>query len=189
MSAGITANNDGSADITVGGIPAIEISASGGVTIPNLVSGGVPSGTVSWFAAATPPTGYLKANGAAVSRATYSDLFAVIGTTYGSGDGSTTFNLPDLRGQFLRGWDDGRGVDPARVFGSSQLDAFQGHFHGWRQFPALGGGSGNTPLALAGGSINNSIVSDPISDGVNGTPRTGSETRPRNVALLACIKT
>lgn len=189
MSAGITANNDGSADITVGGIPAIEISASGGVTIPNLVSGGVPSGAVFWFAASAAPTGYLKANGAAVSRATYAALFAVIGTTYGAGDGSTTFNLPNLLGEFIRGWDDGRGVDPARVFGSSQEDAFQGHFHGWRQFPALGGGSGNTPLAQPGGSIRSDIVTGPLSDGVNGTPRTASETRPRNVALLACIKT
>ena len=55
--------------------------------------------------------GWLKANGAAVSRTAYGDLFAKIGTVFGSRDGSTTFNLPDLRGEFIRGWDNGRGVD------------------------------------------------------------------------------
>ena len=49
-------------------------------------------------------SGYLICNGAAVSRTTYADLFSVLGTTYGSGDGSTTFNLPDFRGDFIRGY-------------------------------------------------------------------------------------
>jgi len=62
-----------------------------------------PAGTIIFSARTTAPTGYLHANGAAVSRTTYSDLFDAIGTNYGSGDGSTTFNLPDLRNQFLRG--------------------------------------------------------------------------------------
>ena len=68
-------------------------------------------GTVAFFARSSAPTGWLKCNGAAVSRTDYEDLFDSIGTTYGSGDGSTTFNLPDLRGEFLRCWDDGRGID------------------------------------------------------------------------------
>ena len=76
---------------------------------------GVPSGTVIYHAANTAPTGFLKANGAAVSRSTYSDLFTAIGTTFGVGDGSTTFNVPDLRGEFMRGWDDSRGVDGSRA--------------------------------------------------------------------------
>lgn len=70
---------------------------------------------VSFFARNTPPAGWLAANGAAVSRATYADLFAAIGTTFGAGNGTSTFNLPDLRGEFLRGWDNGRGVDTGTV--------------------------------------------------------------------------
>jgi hypothetical protein len=63
-----------------------------------------PTGTVIWFAGSTAPEGYLLCNGSAVSRTTYADLFAVIGTTYGAGDGSTTFNLPQLSdGRFIRG--------------------------------------------------------------------------------------
>lgn len=79
---------------------------------------------------ANPPTGWLKCNGAQISRTTYSALFSAIGTTYGSGDGSTTFHLPDFRGLFPRGWDDGRGYDSGRVFGSSQDSANKSHNHG-----------------------------------------------------------
>jgi hypothetical protein len=147
---------------------------------------GVPAGTVIWFAVNSAPTGYLAANGASVSTSTYAALFAVIGYTYGGA--GAAFNLPDLRGYFVRGMDNGRGVDSGRTFGSNQADAFQGHFHGWRRFPNLGGGSGNTPLAQAGGTIINTIVTDAVTNGVNGTPRTASETRPTNIALLGCIK-
>ena len=58
---------------------------------------GIPAGNIGWFAGATPPDGWMVCNGAAVSRATYAALFAVLGTTYGEGDGETTFVLPDLR--------------------------------------------------------------------------------------------
>lgn len=88
------------------------------------------TGMVCYFAQATPPAGYLKRNGAAVSRATYARLFAKIGTTYGAGDGSTTFNLPDGRGVFDRGLDDGRGFDPDRTLGSYQDSANLSHAHG-----------------------------------------------------------
>ena len=81
----------------------------------------VPPGMVNAFAGTTAPTGYLICDGSAVSRTTYADLFAVTGTNYGVGDGATTFNLPDLRGEFIRGFDAGRGVDPTRGFGSNQL--------------------------------------------------------------------
>ena len=76
------------------------------------------------------PSGALACNGAAVSRATYAALFALIGTTYGAGDSSTTFNVPDLRGEFLRGFDNGRGADAGRVFASSQAAANAAHVHG-----------------------------------------------------------
>ena len=70
-----------------------------GVALPS----GVPVGTVEHFAVATPPAGYLKADGSAVGRKTYPDLFSAIGTTFGEGDGETTFNLPDLMGRFVEG--------------------------------------------------------------------------------------
>lgn len=91
---------------------------------------GVPPGAVMTFPMAVAPAGYLKANGAAVSRLAYADLFSAIGTLHGSGNGTDTFNVPDLRGEFIRGWDDGRGVDVGRVIGSSQSDDNKPHAHG-----------------------------------------------------------
>ena len=64
---------------------------------------GIPVGSIDYFAMAIPPAGYLKADGSEVGRETYPDLFAAIGTTFGAGDGSTTFNLPDLMGRFPQG--------------------------------------------------------------------------------------
>jgi microcystin-dependent protein len=75
------------------------------------------------------PAGWLYCNGQLVSRATFSSLFAVIGTTFGAGDGSTTFALPDMRGRFPRGWNDNATLDPARVFGSVQTDDLESHTH------------------------------------------------------------
>lgn len=86
-------------------------------------------GMIAAFAANVIPTGWLKCNGAAVSRTTYANLFARIGTIYGAGDGSTTFNLPDLRGETIRGWDDARGVDSGRAIGSWQDGQNVSHTH------------------------------------------------------------
>ncbi len=137
--------------------------------------GAVPAGTVIYHAANTAPTDFIKANGAAVSRTTYSDLFAAIGTTFGVGDGSSTFNVPDLRGEFMRGWDDSRGIDSGRSFGSAQSDEFKSHLHG------IGSGTGTTGGGNAADTVNSSTSLTTQSTG-------GSETRPRNIALLACIK-
>ena len=143
----------------------------------------VPSGTVMYFAGRTAPAGWLKANGAAVSRTTYASLFEAIGTTYGAGDGRTTFNLPDLRGEFIRGWDDGRNVDRGRAFGSAQADELKAHRH--KTY-------GSTEFSAAGGEIwgRQQSNSGQYHDGKAFYTDTvgGSETRPRNVALLACIK-
>lgn len=84
---------------------------------------------LGYFPTTTAPPGWLKANGAAVSRTTYAALFNRIGTTHGAGDGSTTFNVPDMRGEFARGLDDGRGVDTGRVLGSAQADQNASHTH------------------------------------------------------------
>ena len=90
---------------------------------------GVPSGSVFCMAVATVPSGYLECNGAAVSRSTYAVLFAVVGTAYGTGNGSTTFNLPDLRGEFVRGFDNGRGIDSGRNIAIVQLSQNKSHNH------------------------------------------------------------
>lgn len=141
-----------------------------------------PAGLVATFARSTAPTGWLKANGAAVSRTAYADLYAAIGTRFGAGDGINTFNLPDLRGEFIRGWDDGRGVDSGRSLGSAQGQLIESHDHGM------------DPYKPVNASILQPVTSgaELSSVGVGNTVRTkstgGSETRPRNVALLYCIK-
>ena len=89
----------------------------------------IPAGTTLTFAQGTAPAGWLKANGSAISRTAYADLFAAIGTQFGVGDGSTTFNVPDMRGVVARGLDEGRGLDASRVLGSYQADQFQTHTH------------------------------------------------------------
>ena len=90
---------------------------------------GVPTGSVFAMAVVSVPTGYLECNGAAVSRTTYSALFAIIGTTYGSGNGSSTFNVPELRGEFIRGVDRGRGVDSGRNINDPQGGQNASHNH------------------------------------------------------------
>ncbi|WP_153114629.1 tail fiber protein [Rhodocyclus tenuis] len=143
---------------------------------------GVPVGTVIHVARNSAPTGYLKANGALLSRTTYSELFGAIGTTYGAGDGATTFALPDLRGEFVRGWDDGRGVDSGRVFGSAQSDDFKSHSH-QQTTNNTDYGSG-----VYGANTSGNAASGSVASGNYTLSAGGSETRPRNVALLACIK-
>jgi len=147
------------------------------------------------FAMNTAPSGWLKANGAAVSRTTYAALFSAIGTTFGVGDGSTTFNLPDMRGRFTRNWADNGSIDSGRAFGSAQDDAFQGHRHNLRASNGYqvgwdgGGGAGSGNLRADNSpSTPYGEAWEELTNGVNGTPRTASETRPTNIALLACIK-
>lgn len=145
-------------------------------------------GTVIAFAGPVCPTGTVLANGSAVSRTTYATLFAAIGTSHGSGDGATTFNLPDYRGRFLRGVDGGAGNDPDRasrtamnpggnigdLVGSLQADDFKSHSHG--------GAVANAGSSfLAGGAVY----------GVNfatlTAPAGGNETRPKNANVNFCI--
>ena len=77
----------------------------------------MPTGSIMSFAGSSAPTGYLLCDGAAISRSTYSTLFGVLATTYGSGDGSSTFNIPDLRGRVIAGQDDMGGVSANRLTG------------------------------------------------------------------------
>lgn len=138
--------------------------------------GGAQPGDISFFAGSTPPAGKLKINGAALSRTVYADLFAAIGTTYGAGDGVNTFNLPDARGEFFRVWDDGRGVDTGRVFGSAQSDDLKSHAHTTGFINGFFNATSATSTTGYG-----------TTGGVTGAAG-GSETRPRNIAFLACIK-
>ena len=161
---------------------------------------GLPVGAVIHVAMTSAPSGYLKANGAAVSRTTYADLFAAIGTTFGSGDGSTTFNLPDLRGEFVRGWDDSRGVDSGRLLGSSQIGTLSGgDFDGLSTQTAGSVGPTNPNSGRTWTGLDNinpaSYPNTYLATGIAGTvfypsttPQFFGATRPRNVSLLACIK-
>jgi len=148
----------------------------------------------------TPPTGWLVCDGSAVSRTEYADLFATIGTLWGHGDQVSTFNLPDLRGEFVRGFDDGRGVDDGRVFAELQADQMQ----------QITGAIDTTYAAInrtfANGAFTGSLGSGgtvdsrPNHDLSNSTgllnfdsanslgARVGNETRPRNIAMTYAIK-
>lgn len=135
----------------------------------------VPPGMRGDFFMPTMPDGWLPCDGRAVLRAQYPDLFAAIGTTWGAGDNVSTFNLPDGRGEFFRGWDNGRGVDVDREFGSWQDDQFRSHAHGVGAFnQQAGGGSGFTCL---GNDYNRPT-----------TAVGGPETRPRNLTVFVGIK-
>lgn len=93
----------------------------------------IPVGTVLPWPTATLPAGYLDCDGGAVSRTTYAELFAAIGTSYGAGDGSTTFNKPDYRGEFLRGWANGSTNDPDRASRTNRGDGTTGDNPGTKQ--------------------------------------------------------
>lgn len=169
-------------------------------------------GSVQAYMGTTAPAGWLMCDGSTVSRTTYANLYAVIGDKCGQGDGSTTFELPDLRGRFLRGWDNSAGNDPdagSRIamdgntgaatgdnVGSYQADAMQGHRHetggsGSKEFLYTRGSGGVYSNPFVAGSVVDRTTSpqlDPITDGSNGTPRTTSETRPANLAVAYIIK-
>ena len=189
--------------------------ASGAVTTTKLASGAVTvtkidtparvaAGTLAFFVVNSTPSGWLKCNGATVSRTTYADLFAAIGTAYGAGDGSTTFGLPDCRGEFPRFFDDGRGIDSGRGIGSYQ----KGSVNAWNQpasegyFGFMAAGTGNG-LSEGRSILGYDVPWDSYSGSVTGHAGAavtngegwwaadgwgGGVTRPRNLAFLACIK-
>jgi microcystin-dependent protein len=195
----------------------------------------VPVGAVMYFGMQTPPTNWLKANGASLIRTDFPALFAAIGTAFGAVD-SSHFTVPELRGEFIRGFDDGRNVDTGRVFGAWQADAFASHTHpastginsvghthtfsdsasdtstaagahshtynqlvGGSGIPAGAGGfqttSGATSsVAAHTHSVTISVSGTTSAQSANHThtvtvsPVGAADTRPRNVAMLACIK-
>jgi phage-related tail fiber protein len=183
--------------------------------IIKVVNINTPPGTIVLVPRATPWPGWIKANGALLSRTDYADLWAEAQDSgllvseatwaannwgcYSTGNGSTTFRIPDLRAEFLRAVDDGRGVDSGRTVGSWQDNMIKPHAHRigvvvgtsarpeWTipdtstsagNYPGVGGSS---PNSRAYGFTDNSVY--------NSTSLiASSETRPRNIALLACIK-
>jgi phage-related tail fiber protein len=165
-----------------------------------------PASLIAYFARSTAPSGWLKANGAAVSRTAYAKLFDAIGTSWGAGDGLNTFNLPDLRGEFIRGLDDGRGIDKDRGLGTAQGSQNLAHDH--TGSTSIAGSHTHSfvdtqPMTKAGtdlaagnahsGTWGNNVSKSTGSAGSHSHTVTvessgGIEARPRNVALLACIK-
>jgi len=197
----LQAVDTGSGDITIQ-VPStssnytISLPAETGTLITNAGNNVMPAGAIATFPMITPPSGWLECNGAAVSRETYANLFTAIRTRYGVGDDSSTFNLPDLRGEFVRGFDNGRGVDADRdsdgALGLSQGDAIRNITGTFRT------GKVNTSSDLATGAFT-FLGNSPSGDGAqsagskyefdasNVVP-TANENRPRNIALLYCIK-
>ena len=176
------------ANIT-GTLPAIDGSSLTGIA-------GVPVGSEVTWTTATVPTGWLEENGAAISRTTYSDLYAVIGTWYGVGDGSSTFNLPDARGHFIRGFANGSGNDPDRasrtdrgdgttgdVVGSKQSYGMQDHNHESSD-PATATAGSQSWISRHVWAYGTGGYGDGHVRGHGGE----QETRPRNTARMILIK-
>jgi microcystin-dependent protein len=188
---------------------------SGNVALPSTTTVGgttisfVPAGAVMAFAMGSAPAGWLWANGQAVDRAGasgYPALFAAIGTTYGAGNNSTTFNLPDLRGYFVRAWGTNGDGTTTGAFGAKQSQMFQDHTHnGYTdvqgnhthtytepRYDKVDAGSDGTKVAQvqtgttsASGAHSHNVYTH----GVNaGWWTAGGETRPANIAMLYCIK-
>ena len=160
---------------------------SGDASLQSQINGlqTIPSGTVFFTAGSAIPAGFLAASGQVVSRTTYPALFTALGGESSPyGHTLTTFTLPDLRGEFIRGWDNGRGIDTGRALGSTQTDDFKSHQHYSSWGEAWAGPYGQSPVNGYTGS--NKTDNDNyawLTSAVGGT-----ETRPKNIALQAIIK-
>lgn len=192
--AGVFVPADGSMLLFSNGVSIVDAAASSAAAAVAAVLA-ADVGKVSFVPMTTPPTGHLECNGAAISRATYATLFAKIGTTWGAGDGSSTFNIPDLRGEFIRGWDHGKGIDAGRSFATLQGDLVKSHYHVVRISPDT---TGQPVRSSTGGTVqNNSSIVRAMGDDVSQVfplyaaaegSNMGSENRPRNVAMLPVIR-
>ncbi|MFG6205305.1 phage tail-collar fiber domain-containing protein [Pseudomonas retamae] len=161
----------------------------------------VPVGAVMAFPTGIVPPGFLELDGSVQSTAIYPDLAAYLGTKFNKGDeGAGNFRLPDSRGEFMRGWDHGRGVDAGRAIGTYQAEAFAAHNHRYfdgtaATFDPAGNWQGGA-INGAAASISVGAFLSPIDNGttmqmVNATNTVntgGAETRPRNLAVMWCIK-
>jgi len=186
---------------TVGPGGYVAISPAQAITpAPYAINASFPAGTIVAYMGTNPPAGWLLCDGLPVSRSNYARLFNVIGIANGSGDGSTTFNLPDLRGNFLRGLDGTAGVDPDKAvrvaaqpggntgnaLGSLQTEQLKNHSH-------ANGNFGRVLQLNTGGAATASAtdVTAGEPDIINSAPMTGgggNETRPRNIYANFIIK-
>jgi microcystin-dependent protein len=192
-------------ELTPGGISTIwydDSIAAFHYTVTSVIGGPYP-GEIRMFAMNTCPTGWSETDGAAISRTGNSGLFSAIGTTWGPGNGSTTFNKPDLRGTVPRAWDHGRGLDPAApAFAAYQGDSFAshthtitdpGHTHDMTQYGEAGavppaGVTFNTQVTGATSNVGH-IAINSATTGITGTNAAGAaETRAKSTIVLYCIK-
>ena len=173
----------------------------------------LPAGSIISYAANLPPVGCLECNGAEINRTTYNKLFNAIGTTFGSGNGSTTFKVPDLRGEFIRGWNHGFTNDPDANLRTNSGNGTTGDNIGTKQSWALENMTGSVNVSsdygerakIDGqsgvltyrdiGSVYNAGAGGFASNRTRGitfnaslSAQTSTETRPRNIALMFCIK-
>lgn len=153
----------------------------------------IPTGSVFPFAGITAPESFLLCNGQEVSRFTYAKLYGVIGDTYGAGDGTTTFNLPDYREVTLvgAGQNEKLSITEHDVYnvGEFKDDQMQGHWHNIRDdAQSEGGGNNRRALGSPGGGSNDAIVRNPVDDGKNGIPRIGTTTHGKQVGINFIIK-
>ena len=191
------------------------LTSNGAGAAPTFQNANIPVGTVIWYAGSSAPAGYLKCNGDAIANgsgttqsitANFSTLYAIVGA-----------NLPDLRGEFVRGWDDGKGTDSGRTIRSTLAEAFKSHDHDTNLDSASNSDNAidvddpghyhDIPLKSGSDSEADAVATGKSDHAHGGTKHTdsettgididiqldvhsegGTETRPRNVALLACIK-
>lgn len=146
-----------------------------------LESDGVPIGSIIMYPVSAIPAGWFECRGQEISKTAYADLWNLLGTRYGTASNTNNFKLPDLRGEFVRGWDNSRLVDVGRVLGSTQTGSLSlPPFFVTSVRPD--DATTTSPLSVyapAQSNPNYPFVAQSFS---------GSETRPRNVAMVFCIK-
>lgn len=197
-------------------LPRSALSASPYALYVKNTSNGPPPGTVTPFAGATAPDGWLICNGQALSSATYPELFAVLGMTYGNGSSGINggagknFNVPDLRGEFVRGLDEGRGIDSGRAIGTVQGGSAKVPSNGFTgttnsagahsqpvpivsttSFPHTHEGSGAATGYCTSGCTTNTVTTSSAGAHTHDVSMSGAgdaETRPRNVSMNYIIK-
>lgn len=148
----------------------------GTLSTSDIMLNSVPIGTIIPFWGNTAPVGYLPCNGQTVNSGTFPDLVTFLG-------GGSSQVLPDLRGEFLRGWDNGRGVDAGRAIKTAQAGQVESHEHAARQGLGLNLSTGSNGLI----AFSNTGIGSALPTGAVGTYG-GTETRPRNVSVLYCMK-
>lgn len=205
----ITTTNLTAANVNSSGTSTLGTAVITSETVGNIVSTGTatfvnvpPIGSVLMYGAATAPPGWILCDGTAINRTTYASLFAIISTTYGAGNGSTTFNVPDFRGVFPKGHgttNRAAGKDAndnyyVGTIGTYTQDKLQGHKHsmagntgGTAQYVAPNGAFAATGAGTAL-QYYTLAVSFPTADGDNGTPRTGGTTEPQSLGINFIIK-